>query len=91
MYIMMRRTQLYIDEALFRSLTLLSRKKKITVSELVRRAIESAYGRRSQYSDRLKLMESAFGIWKNRKDLPSTEKYLRSLRKDSRAKRLGLA
>ena len=33
---------------------------------------------------------SAVGLWKNRTDLPSTEQYVRTLRKGGRLKRLAL-
>ena len=86
----MKRTQLYMDEALFRMLSLLSRKKKTTISDLVRKAIEKVYGKKRSPEERLKALQSAFGIWKNRKDLPPTDEYLRAIRKDTRRKRLGL-
>ena len=85
----MKRTQLYIDESLFRLMTLISLEQKTTVSDLVRKAIEKVYGRVRRRS-RLKALQAAFGIWKHRTDLPDTDTYIRSLRKDTRSKRLGI-
>lgn len=86
----MKRTQLYLDEDLFRWLSLISREKKTTISDLVRKALEKVYGRDKGVKEKLKALSAAFGIWKNRSDLPSTDDYVRSLRKDTRMKRFGL-
>lgn len=87
----MKRTQLYIDEGLFHRLSALSRERRTTVSDLVRRAIEEVYGRKKNDKDQfLKALKASAGIWKNRSDLPSTEEYVRSMRKSSRWKRFGL-
>ena len=86
----MKRTQLYIDESLFRLLMLVSLEQKTTVSDLVRKAIEKVYGRRARSRNRVKSLQAAFGIWKNRTDLPDTDTYIRSLRSDTRSKRLGI-
>lgn len=87
---MMKRTQLYIDEELFGSLAALSREKKTTISDLVRKALEKVYGRDKGVKKKLKALHAAFGIWKNRTDLPPTDEYVRLLRKDTRMKRFGL-
>lgn len=86
----MKRTQLYIDELIFHQLEALSRQYKTTISDLVRKAIEKVYGRKRSSQERLKALQAACGVWKNRKDLPPTDDYVRSLRRDTRAKRLGL-
>lgn len=85
----MKRTQLYIDEGLFEMLANLSRKQKTTISDLVRKAIEKVYGKSKKKDDFQKALKASFGIWKNRKDLPPTDEYIRHLRKDTRAERLG--
>jgi Arc/MetJ-type ribon-helix-helix transcriptional regulator len=86
----MKRTQLYIDETLFHRLSLLSREKKTTISDLVRKALEQVYGKKQSPEARLKALQAIRGIWKSRKNLESTQTYVRSLRRDSRSKRLGL-
>lgn len=86
----MKRTQLYLDENILQLLWSLSREKKTTISDLVRRAIEKVYGRKKPAQDKIKAFQAAFGIWKNRKDLPPTDEYVRSLRKSTRLQRFGL-
>ncbi len=86
----MKRTQLYMDESNFHLLTLLSREKKTTISDLVRKAVERVYGKRRKRNDFLKALEATAGMWKDRKDLPPTDEYIRSIRKDTRMKRFGL-
>lgn len=86
----MKRTQLYIDEGLFHRLSVLSREKRTTISDLVRRAIEKVYGRRRSSQERLSAFQDACGIWKDRTDLPPTQEYVRQLRKSTRMKRFGL-
>lgn len=85
-----KRTQLYIDEGVFSRLSLLSREKGTTISDLVRKAIEKAYGRRRSKEAFLKALRDSAGLWKDRADLPPTREHIRSLRKSTRAKRLGL-
>ena len=86
----MKRTQLYIDENLFYRLGVLSRQKRTTISDLVRKALEKVYGKRTDKEDFLKALQASAGIWKDRSDIPSTEEYVRSLRKSTRLKRFGL-
>lgn len=86
----MKRTQLYIDEEMFGRLALISREKKTTISDLVRKAIAKVYGGRRSKNDFLKALQASFGIWKNRTDLPPTDEYIRMLRKGTRMKRFGL-
>lgn len=87
----MKRTQLYLDEDLFQWLALISRERKTTISDLVRKALRKTYSQRKSTSDRIKAFHAAGGIWANRKDLPPTAEYVRSLRKSTRLKRFGLA
>jgi hypothetical protein len=87
----MKRTQLYIDEGLFHRLSVISREKKTTISNLVRRAIEKVYGRLRSKEAFLKALQESAGLWKDRDDLPPTQEYIRSLRKGTRGKRFGLS
>jgi hypothetical protein len=84
----MKRTQLYLDEELWRALHAHARKEKTTISSLVRRAARDRYLNRGE--ERRAAMEGIVGLWKKRTDIPDTEAYLRSLRKGTRRTRLGL-
>lgn len=88
MYIM-RRTQLYLDEELWKALHARARREKTTISDLVRRAareryVRARYSKAQKYAD----MMSVVGLWKDRTDLPETEDYIRTLRDDDRLQRL---
>lgn len=82
----MRRTQLYLNEDLWKSLHIHSRQRRKSISELVREAIREKYGIPS--ANRRQAMMAIVGMWKGRKDLPDTEEYVRQLRKGKRLKRL---
>ena len=87
----MKRTQLYIDESQFQLLSFISREKKTTISDLVRKALDKVYGgKKRKTKEMIKALHAAFGIWKNRTDLPPTDEYIRALRKGTRMKRFGL-
>lgn len=79
-----------MDESLFQLLTLVSLERKTTISDLVRKAVEKVYGSHARRRNKVKSLQAAFGIWKKRTDLPDTDTYVRSLRKDTRSKRLGI-
>jgi predicted transcriptional regulator len=82
----MRRTQLYLEDDLWKTLHILARQSSSSVSELVRRAVREKYLGDSER--RKEALLSAVGLWKDRTDLPDTETYVRSLRKGDRLKRL---
>jgi len=82
----MRRTQVYLEESERRLLHLLSQKEHTSFSELIRRAIKKTYFRADRDRDMEKVVNSIAGIWAKRRDLGSTNSYIRSLRK---GKRLG--
>ncbi len=88
MLYIMRRTQLYLDEDLWKALHVRARKEHKSVSELVRQAARDRYMRRGEA--RLAALMGIVGLWKDRTDLPDTETYVRSLRKGTRLKRLGI-
>jgi predicted DNA-binding protein len=85
----MKRTQLYLDEEMARTLAVLSRQKGTTVSELVRESIQERYMNRKDI-DKVSLARQLRGIWRNRKDLRAIDQTIRRLRKGTRLKRLGL-
>ncbi len=85
----MKRTQLYLDEEMARTLAVLSRQKGTTVSELVRESVQERYMNRNDI-DKVSLARQLSGIWRNRKDLRAIDQTIRRLRKGTRLKRLGL-
>jgi len=87
MIYIMRRTQLYLPQNLWKLLHLRSRQRRTSISQLVREAIGEKYLHSA--ADRKRAMQALVGLWKDRHDLPSTETYVRRLRKGTRLKRAG--
>ena len=83
----MRRTQLYLDDELYRFLSALSRQEKKSISELVRSAIAEKYIMKDAV-DKIVIVDRLASIWKDREDMKSPEEYIRILRKDTRRERL---
>jgi hypothetical protein len=86
MLYIMRRTQLYLNEDIWKALHIRARQRKTSISELVRQAVRAKYGRSA--ADRREAMQALVGIWKNREDLPDSEQYVRRLRKGKRLRRM---
>ena len=84
----MKRTQLFITEEMYRILSALSRQHGKSISELVRQAVTEKYIKGNEV-DKVQMVDKLAGLWKHRKDLKDVDKYVRSLRKDSRRKRFG--
>jgi macrodomain Ter protein organizer (MatP/YcbG family) len=82
----MKRTQLYLNEDIWKALHIRARQRKTTISELVRQAVREKYGNSS--ADRKQAMQAMVGLWKDRKDLPDTQQYVRRLRKGKRLRRI---
>jgi hypothetical protein len=82
----MRRTQLYLDNDIWKALHVRSRQQRTSISELVRQAVRDRYG--SSPANRRQAMAALVGMWKDRDDLPSTTTYIRRLRKGKRLKRI---
>ena len=82
----MRRTQLYIEDDVWKTLHILARQSRTTVSELVRKALREKY--LGDAAERKEALLSAVGLWGDRPDLPDTQAYVRGLRKGDRLKRL---
>jgi Ribbon-helix-helix protein, copG family len=80
-----RRTQLYLEDDLWKALHILAKQSRSTVSELMRRAAREKY--LGDSTSRKEALLSVVGLWKDRTDLPDTETYVRSLRKGERLKR----
>jgi plasmid stability protein len=84
MYIM-KRTQLYLDEDLWKTLHIRASQSGRSISELVRLALREKYLGTGSRQD---AMQAFVGIRKGRRDLPVTETYIRELRKGGRLERL---
>jgi hypothetical protein len=82
----MRRTQLYLDNDIWKALHVRSRQQRTSISELVRQAVRDRYG--SSPTNRRQAMAALVGIWKDRNDLPDSTAYVRRLRKGKRIKRI---
>ena len=82
----MRRTQLYLDNDIWKALHVRSRQQRTSISELVRQAVRDRYG--SSPANRRQAMAALVGMWKDRDDLPSTTTYVRRLRNGKRLKRI---
>jgi hypothetical protein len=83
----MKRTQLYLDEEMARTLETLSRQKGTTISELVRAGLREHY-MPGKDLDKVALARGLTGIWKNRRGLKDAGAAVRKLRKGSRLRRI---
>ena len=86
MLYIMKRTQLYLHEDIWKALHIRSRQQRTSISELVRQAIGDKYGNSS--ASRRQAMQSLVGLWKYRRDLPDAGSYVRRLRKGKRLRRI---
>jgi hypothetical protein len=59
----MKRTQLYLDEDIWKVLHIHSRQRRTSISNLVRQAIRDRYG--SSPANRSKAMQALVGIWRD--------------------------
>ena len=82
----MKRTQLYMEDDVWKVLQIRAQQSKSTISELVRQAVREKY--LDKKTERKEAMLSVIGLWKDRSDLPDTETYVRGLRDDDRLKRI---
>jgi len=78
----MIRTQLYIEEEIHARLRELARQQGKTISELVRDALVRVYGANDD-GKRRKSLHAVEGLWRNRKDIGSSDAYVRRLRGDT--------
>jgi len=82
----MKRTQLYLDEDVWKVLQIVSRQSGSSISDLVRQAVRERYvGART---NREQVLKSVVGLWKDRRDLPDAETYVRRLRRGNRLERV---
>ena len=82
----MHRTQLYLEDELWKALRNRARKEKTTISALVREAARHQY--LSDFDQRRNAMLAFIGIRKDRTGLPDSTAYIRGLRRDARLERL---
>lgn len=85
----MKRTQLYIEDDVFKALEDISHEQMVSISELVRKAIRKVYIRKKP-ADADIILKKAAGIWKDRKDMLSADAYVRQMRRDTRRERVGI-
>jgi hypothetical protein len=83
----MKRTQLYLDEEMARTLETLSRQKGTTISELVRVSLRKTY-MPGKDLDKVGLARTLTGIWQSRGDLGDGRATVQKLRKGSRPRRI---
>jgi Ribbon-helix-helix protein, copG family len=82
----MRRTQLYLDDDIWKALHVQSRQRRTSISDLVRQAVRDRYG--SSPANRRQAMMALVGMWKDRDDLPDATTYIRRLRRGKRLNRI---
>ena len=87
-YIMMRRTQIYLDDRQRRKLDQVAKRTSRTVSDLIREAIDTRYAASPQEDFLAALRAGNFAVWKKRPDLRNTDSYVRRLRRGTRVDRL---
>jgi Ribbon-helix-helix protein, copG family len=82
----MRRTQLYLEDDLWKALHAHARSLHTSVSELVRQAVRERYFGRLE--ERGQAMRAFVGIRKDRPEFDDSAAYVRKLRRGSRLERL---
>ncbi|MDI6704387.1 MAG: CopG family transcriptional regulator [bacterium] len=82
----MKRTQIYLSNEQWRNLNIAKEKRHLSIAELIRQAIDKVYVKKHQ-SKFEESLDAITGLWKDRTDLPSTDEYIRTLRKDNRIER----
>jgi hypothetical protein len=86
-YIVMRRTQIYLDDRQRHKLDRVAKRTRRTVSDLIREAIDARYAATPKEDFLDALRTGAFGVWKARPDLGPTDIYVRRIRRGNRIDR----
>jgi hypothetical protein len=81
--------QLYLDDEIAKVLRTVSRQTGTTISSLVRDCVWEKFGRQAA-SDKSSMAKEIGGIWRDRKDLGTTARYVRNLRKGRRLRNLAV-
>jgi len=77
----MVRTQIYLSEEQKRTLERLSAERGVSMAELIRDAVDRLL--REERSTNFEVaLDKSFGIWRDRKDLQNSQRFLRSLREE---------
>ena len=87
-YIVMKRTQIYLDDRQRRKLDQVAKRTRRTVSELIREAIDARYAATPKEDFLAALRAGVFGVWKQRSDLEATHRYVRRVRRGKRLDKL---
>jgi Ribbon-helix-helix protein, copG family len=85
----MHRTQLYLDDQLWKALHARARSTGTTISELVRTAAREHY--LGNLQERRSAMQALVGLRKDRRGFNNSEKYVRRLRRGTRLEKIGKA
>ena len=83
-YIMMKRSQIYLPMEQWRFLGILSHQMHRSISELIRQALDRVYKPDARL-DFKKSLSGVAGLWE-RRSLPPTHSYVRRLRRGTRLK-----
>jgi hypothetical protein len=76
----MVRTQIYLDEKQKAELDRLSVERRVTVSDLIRQAVDQFLGKgRANIEIAL---ENSFGVWKDRDDVGEARAHVRKIRRE---------
>jgi hypothetical protein len=81
-----KRTQLYMEEDVWKTLEMTAREQRCSISGLVRRAGREKYV--SSPSRKSELLKAIVGIWRDRNDLGRGDAFVRKLRKGERLRRI---
>ncbi len=84
----MHRTQIYLKDSERRMLHLISQREHVSLSELIRRAIQKTYCGKGRDGDVERAVDRRAGMWAGREDMPSTRSHVRSLRRGKRLEKL---
>ncbi len=76
----MVRTQIYLDERQKAQLEEISATRRVTVSDLIRQAVDQYLGRSPVSLE--DALDQSFGVWRDRGDIGDTSDYVRRIRKE---------
>lgn len=77
----MVRTQIYLSEEQKRTLERLSAERGVSMAKLIRDAVDRLLKEEESTNFEVAL-DKSFGIWRNRKDLQDSQRFLRPLREE---------
>ena len=76
----MVRTQIYLDPVHKRELSQISHRRRVTVSELIRQAVDQFLEKSPSGLE--EALAKSFGLWGKRKDIGGTSIYVRKARRE---------